>query len=1225
MNLPAAQPPLAPSPNRQNRFNFISLFLTVSVLYLLLARASLYLVIQPEGIAAVWPPSGLALGLLLLDRRRAWKQILPAIFIANLIANLLGGNTLPVSLGFACANLFECGLLAWLLFRRLPFGANFERLRDTLIFCAYALTCAALTGLLGAAVPALAFGAPYAQTWLTWWVANSLGLILFTPLVLIWAARPNLRWLCRIEGLLLAALTLLAACLVFFNSYAWVSASPLGAYVLFVFFIWAALRFDQRMSTLLLVLVGLAALLGTLNGLGEFAYPSVSTGGRLLSAQVFNAVLAFASYVLSAVLAERRRAEERYKSQFKNLPLASFTWQRRGADFVMIDYNDAALAFTHGRISSMTGMTARSIYPQRPEVLEDLEQCFQSRALVRRGPRWNLISTGETRDLNISYEFVAPDLVVGHVEDISERLRAEQTLQRLAVIVEASDDAIISRDLDGIILTWNPGAERLYGYSAAQAIGQDIAILLPTEHPEDIAEVHARVSVGEYIRNIETVRRARDGRLLDVSLTISPILDDSGQVVGAASIARDISERKRFEEALRASEQHYRSLFENASLAIFQVTLHGRPLAVNPAFLRMFGYDSWEEFCALVNDSAQLFADPARRAEILRLRAADRQLNKFESTYQRKDGSTFTGELIMQVTLDAAGQPLYFEGIIQDISERKQFEQALRANEALYHAMFDATSAVKLLIEPDSGALVRANPSAAEFYGYTVEELQRMNINQLNTLPDEQIKIEMRAAAEESRTYFNFRHRLASGEVRDVEVYSGPLELDGRKLLHSIIHDVTVRKQAGRIQLARTRLLEFSQNHSLSELLTATLDETEALTASRIGFYHFMDAGQTSLQLQRWSTRTVQEYCTAAGAGSHYPISQAGVWADAVRQKAPVIHNDYNALPASQRQGLPAGHAALVRELVVPVLRGGRVVCILGVGNKQNDYNDEDVQAVAQMADLAWDIAERKQAELALRAARDELEQRVRERTSDLQAANASLEKALQARDEFLAAISHELRTPLSGVLGLTQVMQMQVYGPLTEKQAFALKNIESSGQRLLELINDILDFSQAQSGALGLDSRLCSLEEICRDCLKAVAGESAKKHQNASFRSSPAAIMIQGDARLIAKSVRHLLSNASKFTPEGGSFGIELCGEESAREISITVWDTGIGIRLEDLPRLFKPFVQLDARLQRQYNGTGLGLALVKLLVELHGGRVSVESDFGRGSRFIISLPWLE
>ncbi|MEA5114354.1 MAG: PAS domain S-box protein [Geobacteraceae bacterium] len=159
----------------------------------------------------------------------------------------------------------------------------------------------------------------------------------------------------------------------------------------------------------------------------------------------------------------------------------------------------------------------------------------------------------------------------------------------------------------------------------------------------------------------------------------------------------------------------------------------------------------------------------------------------------------------------------------------------------------------------------------------------------------------------------------------------------------------------------RITLLEYATTHSLDNILTKTLDETGALVNSPIGFYHFVDTDQQTLCLQQWSTRTLNEFCRAEGRRFHYSIDQAGVWADCVREKMPVVHNNFAGLP--QRKGFPEGHAEVVRELVVPIMREGRVVSILGVGNKPSDYTEKDVETVAYLADVTWEIITKKRAE----------------------------------------------------------------------------------------------------------------------------------------------------------------------------------------------------------------------------------------------------------------------
>jgi len=200
------------------------------------------------------------------------------------------------------------------------------------------------------------------------------------------------------------------------------------------------------------------------------------------------------------------------------------------------------------------------------------------------------------------------------------------------------------------------------------------------------------------------------------------------------------------------------------------------------------------------------------------------------------------------------------------------------------------------------------------------------------------------------------------GDVLWLEVSSEPLPEGGVMVTFD---DVTRQHLTETILAARARIAELAATATLEQVLRATLDEAEHLTGSCIGFYHFMAADQKTLTLQAWSTRTESEFCSAEGKGMHYPVDLAGVWVDAVQARKPVIHNDYANLP--HKKGLPEGHAKVQREMVVPVLRGERIVALLGVGNKPFPYGNRDRQTVQRLADLAWDIAERKRSEEALR------------------------------------------------------------------------------------------------------------------------------------------------------------------------------------------------------------------------------------------------------------------
>jgi PAS domain S-box-containing protein len=266
------------------------------------------------------------------------------------------------------------------------------------------------------------------------------------------------------------------------------------------------------------------------------------------------------------------------------------------------------------------------------------------------------------------------------------------------------------------------------------------------------------------------------------------------------------------------------------------------------------------------------------------------------------------------------------------------------------------------------------------------------------------------------------------------------------------------------------------------------------------------------------------------------------------------------------------------------------------------------------------DVSARIEAEARIQELNADLERRVADRTAELSFANGALSRASRAKDEFLAGMSHELRTPLNAVLGLCEALQEGVYGPLGERQARTLGRVEEAGRHLLALITDILDLSKIQAGHLELEIGEVAVAEVCHASVRLVQEMATRKGQTIAVRVPAGAAPLAADARRLKQVLVNLLGNAVKFTPEGGALGLEASVE--AERARFTVWDEGVGIAAADQRRLFDPFVQLDASLARQHGGTGLGLSLVRQLVELHGGTVSLESAPGKGSRFTVDLP---
>jgi len=308
----------------------------------------------------------------------------------------------------------------------------------------------------------------------------------------------------------------------------------------------------------------------------------------------------------------------------------------------------------------------------------------------------DIVKSGEPRDWRgASFEapgqgprtydvrgFPLPDGCVGAVfDDVTERRAAEDSRARLAAIVESSDDAIVSVGLDNRVQSWNAGAERMFGYPAAEVIGREGGFLVPPHQTGQFEGAIEKLERGERFEVLDAVRLHRDGTPIEVTIILSPIRDAEGRLVGASAFLRDISEAKRVEAQRRSSEERYRHLFESAPVGVYQSTREGRLITANPELARILGYDSVEDL--LECNAADLYADPAERDSLIAHYEPVGRVADLEVRWRMRDGTPIQVQLNARAIKDETGETLYFEGFVRDVTERLLLEEQLRHSQKM--------------------------------------------------------------------------------------------------------------------------------------------------------------------------------------------------------------------------------------------------------------------------------------------------------------------------------------------------------------------------------------------------------------------------------------------------------------------------------------------------------------------------------------------------------------
>jgi signal transduction histidine kinase/PAS domain-containing protein len=539
-----------------------------------------------------------------------------------------------------------------------------------------------------------------------------------------------------------------------------------------------------------------------------------------------------------------------------------------------------------------------------------------------------------------------------------------------------------------------------------------------------------------------------------------------------------------------------------------------------------------------------------------------------------------------------------------ELAERRKAEESLEQSAGRSRTLIDASRDGVLLLSPQ-GEILDANNMAAIRLGVPAKALSGRYVDAF--LPPGPAALFQKKLAQARDTAASVAYEDNQDGLRLFTRLDPVRDARGKVIqLACLTRDVTQERRDEATLKARLNLSEFAHSHGMEEVMRAALDTAEDLTGSRIGFFHFADPELATLSLHSWSTRTLAQCMATRMRGIHYRVTAAGAWADALRRAEPVVHNDYPSLP--NRGELPPGHVPLIRELVVPVISDGRVQALLGVGNKEADYQPSDVEAVSQLAGLAWEIILRKRAEQALVEAKDRAE------------------SASRAKTEFLANMSHEIRTPLNGVLGMLQVLCMEDLSP---DQRECVETALRSGRRLTALLTDVLDLSRIEAGKMPLVQAPFALAELFEAIRDSFGPACQAKGLELVLEMAPGLpVTVYGDLTRVRQILLNFVGNAVKFTERGRvrmtAWPLPPAHPGESR-VLFEVEDTGVGIADEKLAHIFDPFTQGDQTNTRRHEGAGLGLSISRRLAELMDASMNVDSEVGRGTTLTLAVAFRE
>ncbi len=856
---------------------------------------------------------------------------------------------------------------------------------------------------------------------------------------------------------------------------------------------------------------------------------------------------------------ERKRAEARLREYEKVVEGVEEMIVVVDREYRYVLANRAFLSYRGLERDQLIGRLSREMLNEGvfdTVIKEKLDECLQGK-VVKYELKYKYPKIGE-RDVSISYFPIegvrGVDRVACVVLDITERKQAEAMRSRLAAIVESSDDAIVSKDLNGVILSWNAGAQRIFGYTEAEVLGRSITLIIPPELHDEEVGILRRLRAGEHIQHYETVRLTKQGKSVDVSLTISPMRDPDGKIVGASKIARDITGRKRAEEALQRSEAESRARAEELAVildAVPGMTLIARDPACEIITGGRVAYELLQlPYGANISKSApekdaptkfRVFKDGKEvspdELPVQKAAATGREVRESEITLLFDDGTSRDAFGNAAPLLDREGKVRGAIGVFVDITHRKRAEEALRESEDRYRDLVEHSQ--DLLCTHDlKGNLLSANPAPARILGYEVAELLKIPMRGL-VAPE--FREQFDAYLERIRTTGMDKGVMAvmtrAGERRIWE-YNNTLRTEGVPfpIVRGMAHDITQRKRAEKSAQLFRMLID--QSNDAIEVV-----DPETLRFIDVNGRACIDLGYSRDELL---SKSVYDIDPNVDESAYLKVN------DALRDSGFAILESFH----RRKDG-----STFPVEVSIKHVRLDRVYRVT----------------------VARDITERKRTEQALQ---------------ESQAALARVAR-IASMGELTASIAHEINQPLAAVAtnASASLHWLAIQPPNLTEAREAMANAMKEANRASGVIERIRTLLRKASP----EQRPVDVNEVIRESLALVRSELIRGGVTAKTRLAASVPAVLGDRIQLQQVMLNLIMNAIDamvaITDRPKTLLIK--SAKDAEGVLIQVQDSGKGLDPEHSDRIFESFFTTKPQ------GIGIGLSLSTSIVESHGGRL--------------------